>query len=100
MSEPSPIPDQPRPVAATAEGFDGADLEKVFNRCRLAVAAVSDQRVMRVDKAIYETGIGASRIKFCSGKSRNGLPQRLNPSAGAFTAAGPCQTNIEALSPD
>jgi AbiV family abortive infection protein len=36
------------------EGFDGADLEKLFSRCRLAVAAVSDQRVMRVGKAIYE----------------------------------------------
>jgi hypothetical protein len=38
----------------SAEGFDAADLEKVFSRCRLAVAAVSDQRVMRVGKAIYK----------------------------------------------
>jgi AbiV family abortive infection protein len=38
----------------SADGFDGADLEKLFSQCRLAVAAVSDQRVMRVGKAIYE----------------------------------------------
>jgi len=39
----------------SAEQFSGGDLEELFERCRLAVAAVSDQRVMRVGKAIYET---------------------------------------------
>jgi AbiV family abortive infection protein len=40
----------------SAEQFSGVDLETLFERCRLAVAAVSDQRTMRVGKAIYETG--------------------------------------------
>jgi AbiV family abortive infection protein len=44
----------------TADGFDGADLEKVFGQRRLAVAAVSDQRVMRIGKAIYEVHFKSS----------------------------------------
>jgi AbiV family abortive infection protein len=50
-------------LGLSAEGFDGADLEKVVSRCRLAVAAVSDQRVMRVGKAIYEVTFKSSASK-------------------------------------
>jgi AbiV family abortive infection protein len=45
-----------------AEDFDGADLEKLFSQCRLAVAAVSDQRMMRVGKAIYEAQFKSSEV--------------------------------------
>jgi hypothetical protein len=45
----------------SAQDFDGADLEKVFSQCCHAVATVSDRRVMRVGKAIYEVQSGGSR---------------------------------------
>jgi AbiV family abortive infection protein len=41
----------------SADQFDGEDVARVLERCRLVVAVVDDKRIMRVGKAIYETGL-------------------------------------------
>ena len=40
-----------------AAQFSDADAQTLFERCRLAVAGIGDQRVMRVGKALYEVGL-------------------------------------------
>ena len=40
----------------SADQFEGDDVARVLERCRLAVAVVGDKRIMRVGKAVYETG--------------------------------------------
>jgi AbiV family abortive infection protein len=41
----------------SADQFDGDDVARVLERCRLAVTVVGDKRIMRVGMAIYETGL-------------------------------------------
>ena len=41
----------------SADQFEGDDVARVLERCRLAVAVVGDKRVVRVGKAIFETGL-------------------------------------------
>lgn len=46
-----------------ADQFEASDVTQLFDKCRVAIAAVSDSRTMRVGKAIYE----AHRIQLRSG---------------------------------